>query len=95
MRSFISRGLIQQRRGGVKTAAARAVDDSRGNVGEMEDQIRSKRFDLIEIGTGAAGSTVAFKCRAACWNVTIIGSKPGLFWGTSRDLAVIVFSLLQ
>ncbi len=37
-------------------------------------------FDLIVIGTGAAGSTVAFQCRSAGWNVAIIDSRP--FGGT-------------
>jgi glutathione reductase (NADPH) len=37
-------------------------------------------FDLMVIGTGAAGATVAFKCRSAGWNVAIIDSRP--FGGT-------------
>lgn len=37
-------------------------------------------FDLIVIGTGAAGATVAFKCRSAGWKVAIIDSRP--FGGT-------------
>ncbi len=37
-------------------------------------------FDLIVIGTGAAASTVATKCRAAGWKVAIIDSRP--FGGT-------------
>ena len=37
-------------------------------------------FDLIVIGTGAAGSTVAFKCQSAGWHVAIIDSRP--FGGT-------------
>ncbi len=40
----------------------------------------TKSFDLIAIGTGAAASTVAYKCRAAGWNVAIIDSRP--FGGT-------------
>jgi len=39
-----------------------------------------RQFDLIVIGTGAAGSTVAHKCREAGWNVAIIDSRP--FGGT-------------
>jgi len=39
-----------------------------------------KRFDLIVIGTGAAGSTAAYKCREAGWEVAIIDSRP--FGGT-------------
>ncbi|HVB87714.1 MAG TPA: FAD-dependent oxidoreductase [Candidatus Dormibacteraeota bacterium] len=38
-------------------------------------------LDLIVIGTGAAGSTVATKCRAAGWKVAILDSR--LFGGTS------------
>jgi glutathione reductase (NADPH) len=37
-------------------------------------------FDLAVIGTGAAASTVATKCRAAGWSVAIIDSRP--FGGT-------------
>ena len=37
-------------------------------------------FDLIVIGTGAGGSTVAHKCRKAGWKVGIIDSNP--FGGT-------------
>lgn len=37
-------------------------------------------FDLVVIGTGAAGSTVASRCRAAGWNVAIVDSRP--FGGT-------------
>jgi glutathione reductase (NADPH) len=39
-----------------------------------------KEFDLVVIGTGAAGSTVASKCRSAGWKVAIIDSRP--FGGT-------------
>ena len=39
-----------------------------------------RNFDLIVIGTGAAGSTVAHKCREAGWDVAIIDSLP--FGGT-------------
>ncbi len=39
-----------------------------------------KKFDLIVIGTGAGGSTVAGKCRKAGWDVAIIDSNP--FGGT-------------
>src|SRR5258708_39529931 len=35
-----------------------------------------KKFDLIAIGTGAAASGAAFKCRAAGWSVAIIDSRP-------------------
>ncbi len=35
-----------------------------------------KKFDLIVIGTGAAGSTAAYKCRKAGWEVAIIDSRP-------------------
>ncbi len=39
-----------------------------------------KHFDLVAIGTGAAGSTVAMKCRKAWWNVAVVDSLP--FGGT-------------
>jgi glutathione reductase (NADPH) len=39
-----------------------------------------KQFDLIVIGTGAAGSPVAHQCRQAGWTVAIIDSRP--FGGT-------------
>jgi glutathione reductase (NADPH) len=39
-----------------------------------------EQFDLIVIGTGAAGSPVAQKCRAAGWQVAIVDSRP--FGGT-------------
>lgn len=39
-----------------------------------------RKFDLIVIGTGAAGSTAAYKCRKAGWEVAIIDSRP--FGGT-------------
>jgi len=39
-----------------------------------------KKFDLIVIGTGAAGATAAYKCRKAGWEVAIIDSRP--FGGT-------------
>ncbi len=39
-----------------------------------------QKFDLIVIGTGAAASGAAFKCRAAGWSVAIIDSRP--FGGT-------------
>ena len=39
-----------------------------------------KQFDLIVIGTGAAGSPVAHKCRQVGWSVAIIDSHP--FGGT-------------
>src|ERR1700737_1096961 len=38
------------------------------------------QFDLIVIGSGSAGSTVAFACRAAGWKVAVIDSRP--FGGT-------------
>jgi glutathione reductase (NADPH) len=34
------------------------------------------KFDLIVIGSGAAGSTVAHKCRSAEWKVAVIDSRP-------------------
>lgn len=40
----------------------------------------SKRFDLVVVGTGAAGAGVARECRAAGWHVAIVDSQP--FGGT-------------
>ncbi len=40
----------------------------------------TKNFDLVVIGTGAAASTVAYKCTAAGWKVAVIDSRP--FGGT-------------
>jgi len=40
----------------------------------------NREFDLIVIGTGAAGSPVAYKCREAGWSVAIIDARP--FGGT-------------
>lgn len=40
----------------------------------------SKQFDLIVIGTGAAGATAAYKCRSAGWEVAIVDARP--FGGT-------------
>lgn len=39
-----------------------------------------KKFDLIVIGTGEAGSSAATRCRAAGWRVAIVDSRP--FGGT-------------
>ncbi len=38
------------------------------------------KFDLVVIGTGAAGTPVAYECRSAGWEVAIIDSRP--FGGT-------------
>jgi glutathione reductase (NADPH) len=38
------------------------------------------KFDLIVIGTGAAASTVAYKCNSAGWKVAVVDSRP--FGGT-------------
>lgn len=35
----------------------------------------TRTFDLIVIGTGAAGQTVAYECNAAGWNVAIVDSR--------------------
>jgi glutathione reductase (NADPH) len=35
-----------------------------------------KNFDLIVIGTGAAASTIAYKCNAAGWKVAVVDSRP-------------------
>src|SRR5258708_21934352 len=39
-----------------------------------------KNFDLVAIGTGAAASAVASRCRSAGWQVAIVDSRP--FGGT-------------
>lgn len=38
------------------------------------------RFDLVVIGSGAAGSTIAMRCRAAGWTVAVVDKNP--FGGT-------------
>jgi glutathione reductase (NADPH) len=40
----------------------------------------TRKFDLVVIGTGAAASAVASRCRSAGWQVAIIDSTP--FGGT-------------
>jgi len=40
----------------------------------------TKNFDLVVIGTGAAGASAANECRSAGWNVAIVDSRP--FGGT-------------
>lgn len=40
------------------------------------------QFDLISIGTGAAASAAAYKCRKAGWKVAVIDSRP--FGGTCQ-----------
>jgi len=40
-------------------------------------------YDLIVIGTGAAGNTIAYECRDAGWEVGIIDSNP--FGGTCAN----------
>lgn len=39
-----------------------------------------RKFDLVVIGTGSAGSAVAYRCRRAGWTVAIVDSRP--FGGT-------------
>jgi glutathione reductase (NADPH) len=41
---------------------------------------KTKKFDVIVIGTGSAASTVALHCRKAGWQVAIVDAKP--FGGT-------------
>src|SRR6266481_4362702 len=40
----------------------------------------TKNFDLVVIGTGAAGASAAYGCRSAGWSVAIVDSRP--FGGT-------------
>ncbi len=40
----------------------------------------TEQFDLIVIGTGAAGSTPAYSCRSAGWRVAVVDDLP--FGGT-------------
>ena len=40
----------------------------------------TRRFDLVVIGSGAAGSTIAKRCRAAGWTVAVVDKHP--FGGT-------------
>lgn len=42
--------------------------------------VHAKKYDLVVIGTGSAGSTVAYTCREAGWSVAIIDHHP--FGGT-------------
>jgi glutathione reductase (NADPH) len=44
------------------------------------NHINNGKFDLVVIGTGAATSTVAYKCASQGWKVAIIDSRP--FGGT-------------
>src|SRR5918996_911335 len=44
------------------------------------NHINNGKFDLVVIGTGAAASTVAYKCALQGWKVAIIDSRP--FGGT-------------
>ena len=44
--------------------------------------MQSSSFDLVVLGTGAAGSTVARRCRAAGWRVAIVDERP--FGGTCQ-----------
>ncbi len=43
----------------------------------------SKRFDLVVIGTGSAGTAVAKRCRKSGWSVAIADSRP--FGGTCAN----------
>ncbi len=41
------------------------------------------RFDLVVVGTGSAGSSVAYPCRAAGWSVAVVDDRP--FGGTCAN----------
>src|SRR6266404_3713145 len=49
---------------------------SKWNGKTPRHQQMKKGFDLIVVGTGAAGSNAAQKCRKAGWEVAIIDSRP-------------------
>src|SRR5712691_2654083 len=49
---------------------------SKWNGKPPRHQQMKKGFDLIVVGTGAAGSNAAQKCRKAGWEVAIIDSRP-------------------
>lgn len=51
----------------------------------------TKQFDLIVIGTGAAGATAAYKCRSAGWEVAIfaVAIRTGL---RADDLKTIPYA---
>ncbi len=49
---------------------------SKRNGKTPRHQQMKKGFDLIVVGTGAAGSNAAQKCRKAGWEVAIIDSRP-------------------
>ena len=36
----------------------------------------TKKYDLIVIGTGSAGSITAAKCNKAGWNVAMVDDRP-------------------
>ena len=40
----------------------------------------TRTFDLVVVGSGSAGSTIATQCRAAGWNVAVVDKRP--FGGT-------------
>src|SRR5438128_11007364 len=42
----------------------------------------SANVDLVVVGTGSAAGSVAYTCRSAGWNVTVIDSRP--FGGTCQ-----------
>lgn len=42
----------------------------------------SQEYDLVVLGTGSGGSTVAYKCRKAGWRVAIVDCRP--FGGTCQ-----------
>jgi len=47
------------------------------NVEPFWDKVSMKAiFDLIVIGTGTAGSSVAQRCSAAGWRVAIVDNRP-------------------
>src|SRR3984893_1849944 len=43
----------------------------------------SDHFDLVVVGTGSAGSSVAYPCRKAGWSVAVVDDQP--YGGTCEN----------
>src|SRR6516225_9398807 len=51
-----------------------------GQDGQVSLKAMTKKLDVIVIGTGAAASAVAHRCRSTGWQVAVVDSRP--FGGT-------------